>query len=218
MPRRALIDHRPWLLASLAAAISYFIYADEAVPGLYLIIWKGAGVGFLAIYAARRGRGFDGWLITAVMAVHALADIALELSYLTGGLLFALGHGIAIWLYLRNLRPRRIISQHLAAGALLVGTPLISALLLYPLPGWGLGVAYSLILGAMAASAWISRFSRYHVGIGAALFVVSDFAIFAREGHHLAPVIAFWMIWPLYYCGQFLIATGVVQRLRHGHV
>ena len=77
-----------------------------------------------------------------------------------------------------------------------------------------LATIYALALGMMAASAWTSRFSRYQVGIGAVLFVVSDLVIFAREAERLDPGIAEWFVWPLYYLGQFLIVTGVVQRLR----
>lgn len=216
MPHRALIDHRPWLFASLAAAISYFIYADEAVPGTFLILWKGAGVGLLAIYAARRGRGLDGWLITTVLALHALGDMALELSLLAGGGLFALGHLVGIGFYLRNRRDQRTGSQTLAAIALTLATPLIAALLTYPLPGWWLAPSYALLVGAMAGSAWISRFSRYRVGLGAVLFVVSDLVIFARDSQHLPPELAHWLIWPLYYGGQFLIATGVIRTMHHG--
>ena len=51
MPRRALIEQRPWLLASLAAGISFYFIADSQVPGLYQIAWKGAGVGLLAGWA-----------------------------------------------------------------------------------------------------------------------------------------------------------------------
>ena len=72
MSRRALIEHRPWLLASLVAATSYFFLADETVPGLYAMVWKGLGVGFLALYALLRGRGgVDGTLIALAMALPA---------------------------------------------------------------------------------------------------------------------------------------------------
>jgi hypothetical protein len=40
--------------------------------------------------------------------------------------------------------------------------------------------------------------------------------IFAREGGHLPEALTWWTIWPLYYAGQFLIATGVVRTLRLG--
>jgi uncharacterized membrane protein YhhN len=214
MPRRALIDHRPWLLASLAASISYFFFRDNPVPGLYLIAWKGAAVAFLAVYAARRGRGVDGWLLTAVMTLGALGDMALELSMVGGGALFALGHLVAIALFLRNPRERRTGSQALAAVALLLGAPLVSALLALPDPRWPLAAGYAAIVGAMAAAAWISRFPRYRVGTGAVLFVASDLLIFAREGQHVPETMSWWLVWPMYYAAQFLIATGVIGTLR----
>lgn len=216
MPRRALIDHRPWLLASLAASISYFFFRDNPVPGTYLIFWKGAAVALLAAYAARRGRGTDGWLLTAVMALGALGDMVLELNLMAGGALFALAHIVAVVLFLRNPRAVRTGSQIAAAGALLLGTPIVAALIAFPQPNWQFAAAYALVVGAMAASAWVSRFPRYRVGIGAVLFVVSDLLIFAGEAGRLPETVTWWLIWPLYYGGQFLIATGVVRTMHHG--
>jgi hypothetical protein len=48
------------------------------------------------------------------------------------------------------------------------------------------------------------------------LFVVSDLLIFARESGQAPETLTWWTIWPLYYAGQFLIATGVVRSLRLG--
>lgn len=213
---RALIDHRPWLLASLAAAISYFFARDNPVPGLYLIAWKGAAVALLAVYAARRAKSADGWLLVAVLALGALGDMVLEVDMTAGGALFALGHLLAIALFLRHPRERRTGSQWLAALALLLGTPLIAALIAMPDPRWPMAAGYAAIAGAMAASAWASRFPRYRAGVGAVLFVVSDLVIFARAGQRLPEEATWWLVWPLYYAGQFLIATGVVRALRHG--
>lgn len=216
MPHRALLDHRPWLFASLAASISYFFFRDNPVPGLYLIAWKGAAVALLAVYAARRARGTDGWLLTAVMALGALGDMVLEVDMLAGGALFALGHVVAIVLFLRNPRLRRSRSQTTAAFALLIGPPLIAAMLAQADPRWPLAAGYAAIGGAMAATAWASRFPRYRVGIGAVLFAVSDLLIFAREGGAIPEAISWWLVWPLYYAGQFLIATGVVRAQHRG--
>ncbi len=213
---RALIDHRPWLLASLAASISYFFARDNPVPGLYLIAWKGAAVALLAVYAARRAKSADGWLLAAIMALGAGGDMALEVDMIAGGALFALAHLVAIALFLRNPRGRRTGSQWLAAITLLLGTPLVAALMALPDPRWPLAATYAAIVGAMAASAWVSRFPRYRVGIGAVLFVVSDLIIFAREGGHVPEAVSWWLVWPLYYAGQLLIATGVVRTLRAG--
>lgn len=220
MPRakasRALIDHRPWLLASLAASVSYFFFRDNPVPGAYLIAWKGAGVGLLAVYAARRAKGSDGWLLTAMLALGALGDMVLELDLMAGGAIFALGHLVAIALFLRNPRQRPSGSQRLAALALLLGTPLLAALIAMPEPRWPFAAAYAGVVGAMAASAWVSRFPRYRVGIGAVMFVVSDLLIFAGETGRVPMAVTWWLIWPLYYGGQFLIATGVVRSMHHG--
>lgn len=214
MPRRALMDHRPWLVASLAASISYFFFRDNPVPGYYLICWKGAGVAFLAAYAARRARDLNGWLLVVALGFGALGDMALKIDMIAGGALFALAHLVAIALFLRNSREWRTGSQWLAALALLIGTPMIAILLALPDPRWPLAAGYAAIVGAMAASAWISRFPRYRVGMGGVLFVVSDLLIFAREGGHIPEAASWWLVWPLYYGAQFLIATGVVQTLK----
>lgn len=214
MPRRALAKHRPWLLASLIAGISYFFVSDDPIGGTWLMLWKGAGVACLAVYAAFRTRGFDGLLIALVMAFGAAGDIALEISFLVGGSLFAIGHVLAIALYLRNPRETATLSQVLAGAALLILTPVIAGTMTYGLDNWIVATAYSAIVGAMAAAAWTSRFPRYRVGIGAVMFVVSDLLIFAREASVVPDAITSWLIWPLYYGAQFLIAVGVVQALR----
>jgi uncharacterized membrane protein YhhN len=66
----------------------------------------------------------------------------------------------------------------------------------------------------MAAAAWTSSFPRYRVGLGAVLFVASDLLIFARMGPLAASALPGLLVWPLYYFGQVLIATGVVGELR----
>jgi len=73
---------------------------------------------------------------------------------------------------------------------------------------------YGLALGGMAASAWASAFPRYRVGAGAALFVASDLLVFAALGPLAQSRLPHVFVWPLYYLGQFLICTGVLQTLR----
>ncbi|WP_374405751.1 lysoplasmalogenase family protein [Pelagerythrobacter sp.] len=210
MPRRALVEHRPWLLAAIAAATVYFFVRDWPMGELWLILLKGAGVGFLAIYALARHASADGRLLALVMALSALGDMLLELDFLWGGAAFLASHVAAMALYLRNMRPSTAASQKALALALLAGTPLIAWLLTYDT-----GVTlYALALGAMAACAWLSRFPRYRVGTGAVLFVFSDLLIFARMGPLASSALPALLIWPTYFAGQFLIATGVIQTLR----
>jgi uncharacterized membrane protein YhhN len=66
----------------------------------------------------------------------------------------------------------------------------------------------------MAACAWMSAFSRYRVGIGAALFLASDLLVIAGLGPLMGQQLPDVLAWPLYYIGQLLITVGVVQTLR----
>ena len=218
MPRRALIEQRPWLLASLAAAISFYFVKDSQLPGLYQMAWKGAGVALLALYALQRHGGKDGQTIALVMAFGALGDVLIELSLYAGAIAFLFGHVIAITLYLRHRRAVLTPSQKGAAVVLLLVTPLI-AFLLPADRAAAPGVAvYALALGGMAAAAWSSSFPRYRVGLGAVLFVASDLLIFAELGPLENSVLPGLLIWPLYYFGQFLICTGVISALRNRDV
>lgn len=214
MPKRALIEKRPWLLASLAAGIGYYFVANTALPDLYEWAVKGAGVALLALYALMRHRGADANTIALVMALGALGDVLIEVQLEWGAIAFLVGHLVAIWLYWRHRRAKLSPSQKLAAMALLVLTPLVAFLLptdRSAAPGVAL---YALGLGAMAAAAWTSTFSRYQVGIGAVLFIVSDLLIFSRMGPLADSPIPDLLIWPLYYFGQVLICIGVVGELR----
>jgi uncharacterized membrane protein YhhN len=210
VPKRALIEHRPWLVASLVAGIGYYFLWNNPVGEIWLIALKGAGVGFLALYALRRTQGPDGAILTFALALGAAADMVLVLNFEAGGALFFASHCVAIGLYLRNTMPVTSASEKACAAALLLGTPAIS----YLLSGRPDIALYSLSLGAMAAAAWMSRFPRYRVGLGAVLFILSDWLIFSRMGPiDLAPLPEI-LIWPTYYAAQFMIATGVVQALR----
>ena len=213
MPKRALIEHRPWLLASVIAAVTFYFLRDNPIGEVWLIAIKSAAVAALAGYSLQRGFGPDAQILAAVMMFSALGDIGIEFEFIVGGGLFFMAHVLAIWLYLRNPRANPVGTQKALAVALLFGTPLIS----YLLSQDATVALYGLSLGGMAACAWMSRFPRYRVGVGAVLFVVSDFLIFSRMGVVDLGDIPAYLIWPLYFAGQFMIATGVVQTLRGEH-
>ena len=202
------------LIAALIAGVSYLAADVMPLPAPATIAWKGAGVALLALYAASKARNTDGWLITAVMAFGALGDVTLEIAGLIpGALAFLVGHVIAITLYLRNRRAKLTLSQGLLA-ILIVPATVVTAYLLPTDRAGAPGVAlYALGLSAMAATAWISRFPRYLVGLGAMMFVASDLLIFARSGPLAG---ASWIglaIWGLYIAGQVGICLGVISRL-----
>lgn len=203
----------PLFLAALLAGGSY-LFADRLIaPGAAYVAWKGVGVGLLALWAALNARAFDGWLVAAVLALGATGDVLLETHGLTvGAVAFLAGHVVAVWLYRRNRRLNPSGSQRALAIGLLVGTPFVSWLLTQDA-----GVTlYASGLGAMAGSAWLSRFPRYRVGIGAVLFVVSDWLIFARGGVLADSMLPKLLVWPTYFAAQALIAWGVVTTLAKG--
>ncbi|HEX4693511.1 lysoplasmalogenase [Sphingomonas sp.] len=213
IPLPVTVAHR-WLFGlAIFAGASFWLAIPPGIPPIALIAWKGAAVGLLAAWAALNTHNRDGWLFAAVMAFGAIGDVLLELSQIAGALAFLAGHITATILYWRYRRTALTPSQRILALLLLVATPAI-AFLLPSDRTVAIGFAiYAIGLGAMAASAWASRFPRYKVGLGAVLFVASDLLIFARMGplaNSMAPGL---LIWPLYVAGQVLIALGVVTTL-----
>ena len=211
MPKRALIQHRPWLLVAIAAAIAYYFLRDNEIGGTYLILLKGVSVGALAMFAWYRARGTDHTLLTIALAIAAVADMVLELDLVWGGVAFALAWGFAILLYSRHRRDHPSVSQRGLGLALTVIVPVIAWLLSRE----PLLLLYAIILGVMAGLAWTSSYPRYRVGIGAVLIVASNLLMFGQDDPILASGLAHYLIWPLYFAGQFLIATGVMQTIRH---
>lgn len=210
MPKRALAEKRPWLLASLAAAILFYLLRDQHLAEPLLLLIKGCAVGLLAIWALLRHAGCDSRMLAMVMGLSALGDMAIEWDLQAGALCFLAAHLAAIALYLRHRRDRTSFSQKAASIALLLIVPAMVWLLSHQAGA----LVYGLGLGAMAATAWSSSFPRYRVGTGALLYVASDLLIFARMGSLAGDAFANELIWPLYYCGQFLIASGVIGTLR----
>lgn len=210
MPQRALIEQRPWLLASLIAGISYWFVAGSAIPGLYLILWKGAGVGLLAVYAWRHHSVADAHRIAVVMALGSLGDMILEVDFTFGALAFLLGHLVAIALYLKHHRRVMNPEERLATAGLLLAIPIVS----FALTRRPEVALYALGLGGMTAAAYASDFPRSRVALGATMFAVSDLLIFARMGPMAESAVPHLLVWPLYYFGQFLITVGVIGALR----
>lgn len=210
-------DRARWLwLAALVGGISFFIAVLQRWDGHAIWAWKASGVALLALWAAANARGTNGWLIAAVMGFGALGDWMLDaVGMLPGAGAFATGHLIAIILYLRNRRPSLTPSQTMLAVAVVPLAIVIAWGLTRaaPLLLLGSAIAYTSVVAVMAATAWISRFPRYRTGIGAMLFLASDLFIFAGEGGALPRDVTLWLVWPLYFAGQALIAWGVVSTL-----
>jgi uncharacterized membrane protein YhhN len=201
---------RAILGAAIVAGASYCLAAWLGWHGPAVAMWKGAGVALLALWAATRAHGGDGWLLVAVMALGAIGDVLLDtVGLAAGALAFLLGHLVAILLYWRHRRGSLAMSQRIPG---IVVAPLVVIVAAAMTRQVGATV-YAAVLGVMAAAAWTSAFPRYRVGIGATLFVASDLLIFSRAGPLAGSFVPTLLVWPLYFAGQALIATGVVATL-----
>lgn len=145
-----------------------------------------------------------------MLALGATADMVLELDFVAGAAIFALGHVVASALYLRHRRPG-LGPRDLALAGLYIGGVILLAARLASAEMAAAVAVYALFLAAMAAAALLSRFPL--AAAGALLFVASDLLIFARM-ERLAGVAAIsFAIWWLYFAGQALVARGVLARL-----
>lgn len=193
-------------MAALLAGFSYNFSWAIPLPDWAAIAWKGAGVGLLATWASRQGDGTDHRLLATVLVLGATADMVLELHFIAGAAVFALGHVAAILLYLRNRRPGAGARDVVLAAAFLAGTVALAFNLASP--DWAPAVAfYTLFLALMTACALMSRFAV--AAAGALLFLLSDLLIFARMDLIANLGWADLAIWATYFPGQALIAWGV---------
>ena len=210
MARGALIDHRPWLLLGIVAALAYYILWNNPVGGVWLIALKGVSVITLAVYTMQRASGSDALLLTSALVLSALGTMAVELYFRSGWTLFALSHLVATALFLRNRKADLSRNRIALATVLLVGTPVAAWFLTHALSA----AIYTCILGSMAAAAWISRFARRHVGAGVIALIVADLLAFTRTGVFDTGQLPELLAWPLYFAGLLMVATGIVQTLR----
>ncbi|WP_448502118.1 lysoplasmalogenase family protein [Sphingomonas sp.] len=199
-----------WLWWTAIAAGAGFIVAGwSGVSGLWMLPWKGLCVALLALWAWRRTLGIDGAMLAAALACGAIGDVLIDaIGLVEGASAFAIGHVVAIFLYQRHRRASLSRSQAMLGYLVAPVTVAIAWTLTRDLAV----CVYAALLGSMAGMAWTSRFPRYWTGLGAMLFVASDLAIFARIGIPRAEWTG-WLVLPLYFAGQAMIARGGVRYL-----
>lgn len=214
MPRRALMERRPWLLLSLAAAIAYYLLKDGNFPGVYLYAIEAGAFLLLGAYALLRLGGHEGKPLAGVMVLAGIGSVAVELDSYIGALILLFSHTLALSILFQHPRAGLTMTQKYAGLALVVLTPLIAWLTVPDQTMRTMAVIYGLAVGGMAGAAWVSAFPRYRVGLGAVLVVAASLITILGAGllaHNPLPGL---VSWPLYYFGHFLLGTGIVQTLR----
>ncbi len=212
MPHRALIERRPWLLASIALAVAWVWLGlvDSTLPGLYLIVLKGTPLALLAVYAALRHHGNDTRSLAGMLALEAVGSALWYDVPVIGLNAMLVAFLIGLTMFLVHRRAVMDGGRKASALALTLGTPLL-CFFAADRAGVAVPLFLGLGLGGMAASAWISTFPRSRVGLGAGLIVAGVvLEIAAAGGSALLAVVA----WPLFYVGNLVLATGVTGELR----
>lgn len=215
MPGRALIERRPWLLASIVAAATFIWLQRSQLPGVHLLILQTAPMLLLAVYALLRHRGQDTRILAIMILLQGIGSAISSIFEGISAILMTIGFAFGIWLFLMHRRTRPSFSQRALAVAVLFLTPPICQLATNPdahagwAPAW-----YGVALGGMAGSAWMSSFPRYRVGAGAMIIVAASvlalMSLRVVNGPGLGEVVG----WALLYFGNLLMATGVTGELR----
>ncbi len=198
------------VLGALAAWGFHVLRADALTPEAHVAM-KGAAVALLALAALAAQRGRDGTWLAGVLAAGSLGDVLLEYSTTAGALAFMLGHVLAVGLYWKHG------SRSSTRIAMIAGFALVVAAAAWEMPGNRSRAAelalYAAFVGAMAGAAITSGLPR-RVGLGAALFLVSDLLIFAKLGPLAESALPGQLIWPLYFAGQWLICSGMLAGIQ----
>ena len=205
---------RGCIAASLLAALVFNQFHLTLEHTVALIALKGAAVALLALAALVGRNGVRSRRLALILALGAAGDVAIEFGLAPGAACFLAGHLVATPFYMGHRRSAVSTTQKALAILLPVIVPLVALQLPADRTTGILAAVYSLALAAMASTAWLSRFSRYSVGLGAMLFVASDLLIFARLGPLAQSPLPNLLVWPLYYFGQYLICLGVLRGLQ----
>jgi hypothetical protein len=213
MPKRALLERRPWILASVVLAIIFWFAKDGRVPGLYLIALEAAPLLLLGVYAWLRLRLPEGRMLAAMMVMSGVGVALVEFFPWAGATVLMLGCGLGIAVVVSHRRTPLHAIEQAAALALILLTPAACYFLAEP-PDDATAGFYGLAVGGLAAGAWTSNLPRAQVGAGAVLLVAASLVAIAGAGPLYPSRVPGLIVWPLFYFGNFLFCTGVVQRLR----
>lgn len=210
MPYPALPEKRPLLLVSVALAVACAFTSGEGTPQVYRMALGAAPLLMLAAYALVGRRTPDARPLAGMLVLAAVGSAFAEYSALIALNARLLGYLIGLGLFLRHRRIIMDSAGRVAAAALFLGTPVL-LFVAADRADVGVPVFMGLALGGMAASAWISTFPRWRVGLGAGLIVLSEVLAIAASGDstQVTPV----GTWPLFYIGHLLLTIGVIAEL-----
>lgn len=209
-------NHIYVLVAAVLIGVTHVLTWAISIDPVLTVLWKGCSVGALALYAALNAKDKNGWLLAFVLALSAMSDVLIvTIGSTPGGIAFMVADIFAIFLYARNLKTS---FWDVKTWAPLFIIPLASLFGYFIVKdrNEALNIAiFILPLATMAAFAWLSKFPRHFVAVGATMILMSDLLIFARQGPLDGVPSLSYVVWLSYFIGEVLVTVGVVSRLNH---
>ena len=195
------------------AGLAVALYTALSVAGLSstAVLVKPLAVAILAGWVAVRGQGPAARALAVAMAIDAVADGVIEVSFLGGLALFLVGHLGRIAAFTLD-RPAVALGRAVPFAALVVG---VGGVVVPTAGSLGIPIAlYALAIGAMGwrAAARVDGTPARALGLaGAVLYLLSDTLLAADK--FLTPLPASQLlILGTYWGGQSLIAASMVRR------
>jgi YhhN family len=202
------------LVAAVVLGVSHLLTWALPFEHAWVVIWKGASVGLLALFAALNAKSLDGWLLTTVLVLSAVSDMLIvTIGSIEGGIAFMVADAIAITLYARNLAHPFFSLRSVAALTLVPLASLFSYVIVTDRAEAPNIAIFVTPLAAMTAFAWLSRFPRHLTAFGATLILLSDLLIFTRQGPLVGIPWLSYAVWLSYFAGEVMVCVGVVSVL-----
>ena len=165
----------------------------------------------LAVWVAREGRGLLGRLVTIGLVVSAVADVAIEWSFLGGLGLFLLAHVVYLAAFLADERaPRLLRALPFAAYGVAMYRTLAPGLGAMAAPVTAYASAISSMMWRAAARVRTGERAGWIALAGALSFGLSDTLLALDRFHHPIPAAA-WAVMLTYWAGQLGIAASAVR-------
>lgn len=212
------------LLVSVTAGLAFFFTRSfEPYPGS--VVLKAMGVTPLALFALRTLTDRDGLVLGTSLIFSVGGDVFLGLNrqdfFVFGLASFLIAHLFYVFLFVRSMPIRLNASplQKMGAGALvLYGVVMV----IWLIPSLGdlviPVIVYIAVITAMGVTAMLADFRAPWVAVGAVLFILSD-SVIAVNKFKIEFEAASYLIWGMYYSGQYLIVMGFVrEKLREEFV
>lgn len=201
-------------MASLIAALIF--WASRPFPGRFIL--KGIPVLALALIVWNHKKSRQEITLFIALLFHCLGDVFLEIArvrlFLPAVGAFTLGHIFYILTFKVDVSShhglsatRKMLVSAVIIFAIIMGVVIVPHLktpLVAPV------VLYVIAISTMAIFAFLANYRTAWISLGAVSYLLSDSLIAINTFVHLFAGIAY-IIWPMYYLGQFLIVVGVLM-------